>query len=123
MGLVESSQVEMRKAIEHLDTLCSLKHVDKMNEAKAKARVSHIRTKQNSLRKMYDFIAMKLSYLGDASANGRSFEIPVFPGFLPGEMEKQSSSDSVAFSELDATACEVEIMQQQETVNELLRFT
>ena len=118
---VKFCQEEMKRALEHLETLCALDHVNKADEAKAQAEVSHLRTKQSSLRQMYEIIVLKLSDLSEINIDGRS------PGFSPPaarDIAKQSTPDSVASAELDAAACAVEILQQRETVNELLlRFT
>ena len=111
----------MNQALGHLETLCALDHVDEAAEAQAQAEVSHLRTKQSSLRQMYEIVVLKLSDDSEIDVDGGS------PGLSPlraGDIAKRSTSDSEASAELDAAACAVEILQQRETVNELLlRFT
>lgn len=118
---VKFCQDEMKRALEHLETLCALDHVNQADEAKAQAEVNHLRTKQSSLRQMYEIIVLKLSDLSEINIDGGS------PGFFPpstGDIAKQGTPGSVASAELDAAACAVEILQQRETVNELLlQFT
>lgn len=118
---VNFCQDEMNQALGHLETLCALDHVDEAAEAQAQAEVSHLRTKQSSLRQMYEIVVLKLSDDSETDVDGGS------PGLsLPraGDIAKRSTSDSEASAELDAAACAVEILQQRETVNELLlRFT
>ena len=120
--LVNSCQEEINVAMGRLEVLCRLNHIDNTDDAEVQSQVDHLRTKQSSLRQMYEIILLKLNEgenvakgLGSPSGNrGESGE-----GF-----ERPCDSDSVASAELDAAACAVEILQQRETVNELLlRFT
>ena len=67
----------MNQALGHLETLCALDHVDEAAEAQAQAEVSHLRTKQSSLRQMYEIVVLKLSDDSEIDVDGGS------PGLSP----------------------------------------
>ena len=120
--LVKSCQEEINVAMGRLEALCRLSHIDNTDETEVQSQVDHLRTKQSSLRQMYEIILLKLNE-GEDVGTGFGSPSETRAGSEEG-FGRLCDSDSVASAELDAAACAVEILQQRETVNELLlRFT